>query len=774
MRPFLLSTQKTAKFRSIFKRAPTLESLYTPTNKAASKNLTNPSLPVILSAAMSKLLSKEELVEKIKTALKENSHAPRIRELARRLSIPEGQYSQFRRLVKSLRNTAILEARRGKLFLSERQEAIIGIYTPSRAGFGFVQPEDGSDEIFIARDRAGGLLLPGDKVEVRLLRPAWGEMKREGEVLRVLERQTDQLVGTFHPTNRANYVIPDGLGERWEIYIPKEKTKSAHAGQKVVVKLSPHKPGVWGLEGEIFEVLGDATSSEVVIQGLVFSYRIPVEFPREVQRELTSLPEKVGQEELKGRWDFRKKTTFTIDPIDAKDHDDAVSLEKLPNKNWLLGVHIADVSHYIREGTAIDKEAIKRGNSVYLPGRVIPMLPHALSSNLCSLLPRKDRLAYSCMMELTPEGIVKSYEIGRAVIHSAAKLTYEEVQEVFDGGASRKRLSKFVEPLENMLQLSKILLQNRMKKGSLDFDLPEDEIILDDQGRVIDLKRSVRLDSHRLVEEFMLLANQTVARFSSGFNIPVLYRVHGTPDEEKIEAFFSILAELGHKFSHKGPITPLRLAHVLQVVAGKPEVELINEILLRSLKKAVYQDENIGHFGLAFDRYLHFTSPIRRYPDLLVHRVVNEYQTGRLSHARFEHYRTQARRLGAHCSATERTADELEREAVKVKQLEFMQDKVGEHYSGVVSGVTNFGIFVRLGDMGVEGMIRLRDLTDDYYVLDERGHRLVGRKTKKSIHLGDKIAVWVVRVDREAGRIDLVPGWEMEKTGIKQKKRHRR
>ncbi|MGH8004648.1 MAG: ribonuclease R, partial [Limisphaerales bacterium] len=656
------------------------------------------------------------------------------------------------------------------LFLSERQEALIGTYTPTRAGFGFVQPGDGSDEIFIARDRAGGLLLPGDKVEVRLLRKAWGEMKREGEVIRVIERQANQLVGVFHPTNRASYVIPDGLGERWEIYIPMEKTKNAQAGQKVVAQLLPHKPGVWGLEGEISEVLGEATNSEAIIQGLVFSYRIPVEFPHEVQRELSSLPAKVGPNDLKNRWDFRKKITFTIDPIDAKDHDDAVSLEKLPNKNWLLGVHIADVAHYVREGSAIDREAVKRGNSVYLPGRVIPMLPHALSSNLCSLLPEKVRLSYSCMMELSPEGQVKSYEIGRAAIHSAAKLTYEEVQEVFDGGQARKKLSKFLEPLENMLQLSKILLQNRMKKGSLDFDLPEDEIILDAEGRVIDLKRSVRLDSHRLVEEFMLLANQTVARFASGFNIPVLYRVHGTPDEEKIEAFFSILTELGHKLSHKGPITPLKLAHVLKMVAGKPEEELINEILLRSLKKAVYQDENIGHFGLAFDRYLHFTSPIRRYPDLLVHRVVNEYQTGTLSHQRFEHYKKEARRLGAHCSATERTADELEREAVKVKQLEFMQDKVGEHYAGVVSGVTNFGVFVRLGGMGVEGMIRLRDLTDDYYVLDERGHRLVGRKTKKSIHLGDKISVWVVRVDREAGRIDLIPDWEKEKAEKKHKK----
>ncbi|MCI0331210.1 MAG: ribonuclease R [candidate division Zixibacteria bacterium] len=722
---------------------------------------------------MSKFLTKEELVGKIKTALKDNSHAPRIRELARRLSIPEPQYRQFRQLVKALRNEALIQARRGKLFLSERQETIIGTYTPTRTGFGFVQPEDGSDEIFIARDRAGGLLLPGDKVEVRLLRKAWGEMKSEGEVLRVLERQTDQLVGVFHPTSRASYVIPDGLGERWEIYIPKEKTKEAKAGEKVVVKLLPHKPGVWGLEGEIVEVLGDATNSEAIIQGLVYSYRISVEFPHEVQRELSSLPAKVGPEELKNRWDFRKKTTFTIDPIDAKDHDDAVSLEKLPNKNWLLGVHIADVSHYVREGTAIDKEAVKRGNSVYLPGRVIPMLPHALSSNLCSLLPEKVRLTYSCMMELTPEGVVKSYEVGRSVIHSAAKLAYEEVQEVFDGGKARKKLSKFLEPLENMLQLSKILLQNRMKKGSLDFDLPEDEVILDDQGRVIDLKRSVRLDSHRLVEEFMLLANQTVARFASGFNLPVLYRVHGTPDEEKMEAFFSILTELGHKFSHKGAITPLRLAHVLKIIAGKPEEELIDEILLRSLKKAVYQDENIGHFGLAFDRYLHFTSPIRRYPDLLVHRLLYEYQSGRLSPHRFEHFTSQARRLGAHCSATERTADELEREAVKVKQLEFMQDKVGEHYAGVVSGVTNFGVFVRLGDMGVEGMIRLRDLTDDYYVLDERGHRLVGRKTKKSIHLGDKISVWVVRVDREAGRIDLIPDWEKEKAE-KNQKRHRR
>jgi ribonuclease R len=346
------------------------------------------------------------------------------------------------------------------------------------------------------------------------------------------------------------------------------------------------------------------------------------------------------------------------------------------------------------------------------------------------------------MIELTPEGEVKKYEIGRSVIHSAAKLNYQEVQEAFDGGAARKKLSKFLGPLEEMHQLSKILLANRMKKGSLDFDLPEDEIILDAEGKVVDLKRSVRLDSHRLVEEFMLLANQCTARFTTAYGLPVLYRVHAPPDEEKIEAFFSIVNELGHKFSHKGEVTPLRLSKVLSHIAGKPEEELLNEILLRSLKKAVYQEENIGHFGLAFDRYLHFTSPIRRFPA-----------------ARYQHHRNQAARLGAHTSATERTADELERKAVKVKQLEFMENKVGEHYKGVVSGVTNFGVFVRLGQMGVEGMIRLKDLTDDYYILDERGHRLIGRKTKRKIHLGDPIAVFVMRVDREAGRIDLAPDW---------------
>ncbi len=726
---------------------------------------------------MSTHLTVEEMVKKIKEALAQaGSHPPRVRELARKLSIPETQYHQFRRLLKEMmRNGDLAKGRGGKLALSERQGRITGIFTPARAGFGFVKPEDGSEDIYISRERIAGILLPGDKVEVTLLRKGWKDLKREGEVIRVLERQTNQLVGTFHSihsdasftlrstqaerANRANYVIPDGLGERWEVFIPQEKTHKAQAGQKVLVQLLPQKPGVWGLEGEIAEVLGDAGNSQAIIQGLVYTYRISVDFPHEVEKELTSLPAKVAASEIKKRWDFRKKICFTIDPIDAKDHDDAVTLEKLPDKNWLLGVHIADVSHYVREGSAIDKEAVKRGNSVYLPGRVIPMLPHALSSNLCSLLPEKVRLTYSCMMELSPDGQVKKYEVGRSVIHSAAKLNYEEVQEAFDGGAARKKLSKFLEPLEDMHQLSKILLQNRMKKGSLDFDLPEDEIILDAAGKVVDLKRSVRLDSHRLIEEFMLLANQTVARFTTAYNLPVLYRVHAPPDEEKIEAFFSILNELGYKFSHKGEITPLRLSKVLSHIAGKPEEELINEILLRSLKKAIYQDENIGHFGLAFDRYLHFTSPIRRYPDLLVHRILHEYQSGGLTANRYQTMRKQAVHLGQHCSATERTANELEREAVKVKQLEFMEDKVGEHYKGAVSGVTNFGVFVRLGQMGVEGMIRLRDLTDDYYILDERGHRLIGRKTKRKIHLGDPITVFVVRVDREAGRIELVPDW---------------
>jgi ribonuclease R len=471
------------------------------------------------------------------------------------------------------------------------------------------------------------------------------------------------------------------------------------------------------------------------------------------------------------RLDLRQKLCCTIDPIDAKDHDDAVSLEILPKGNFLLGVHIADVSYYVREDSAIDKEALVRGTSVYLPDRVIPMLPEKLSNQICSLRPNEDRLTYSCILELDPQGRTVKYEIKETIIRSKAKLNYEEVQKYFDTGEISESIRGVESHLTRMLELSKMLFKNREKEGSLDFDLPEAKVVYDKEGHILDIFEVARLESHRLIEEFMLLANQTVALQVSRMSVPFVYRVHDKPDDEKMQQFREMVDRLGYKASLGHPITPKRLQTFLKKIKGTPEEELIDELLLRSLKKAVYQMENIGHFGLAFTHYTHFTSPIRRYPDLIVHRLLKELEQGRYPVKRHKDLVQRLPKICQIASDRERVADEAEREALKVKQVEFLKDKVGEVFPGMVSGVMNFGFFVRLEKSLADGLVRYASM-DDYFYFDERNYQAVGKRSKKKFRLGDKVMVRLVRVDATANQIDfaLVEEGTAEK-GRKEKKR---
>jgi len=689
------------------------------------------------------------------------------------MEIPEEEYGNFRRTIRSmLRDGLLVKIKRGKIGLPDKSNLIVGRLVASKSGYGFVVPEDKSEDVYISKENVGNA-LHGDRVVARVHRTRRGPT-REGSVIKILKRAKQSLVGTYHKAKFANYVEPDDRRVAKDIYIPPADSKGASDGQKVVVSLEDWVDADLEPQGKITEVLGYPDDPGIDMLTLIKEFELPLSFPDDVEKELSDLPERLGKNELERRLDFRHKNCFTIDPVDAKDHDDAVSLEIKPDGNYLLGVHIADVSYYVKKNSALDHEALKRGTSVYLVDRVIPMLPEKLSNNICSLKPNRTRLTYSVILELDSEGKKISYQIKESVIRSKAKLNYDEVQKFFDSGDAGKNIKGLEEDLLKMRDLSRKLLEKRLERGSLDFDLPEVHIVLGKDGKVKDISETVRLESHRLIEEFMLIANCTVAEHVSRLSVPFLYRVHEEPDKEKMEAFADFVSTLGYSFKFSGKIPTKKIQRFLKSVEGKPEEKLINEILLRALKRAGYQPENVGHFGLAFSHYTHFTSPIRRYPDLLVHRLLKEMQNGEYTFERQNQLIRRLPRIGEITSERERLADEAERESIKIKQIEFMQDKLGEEYDGLISGVVPFGFFVRLDNLLAEGLVRVSSLDDDYYLLDERRRRWVGRRTKKIYKLGDKIKVQVVRVDKDRREIDFVLAEMRERIRRREKKRFKR
>jgi len=702
--------------------------------------------------------------EQILEFMSQGAYRPlKLRELARDMKIPDEEYGSFRRMVRSmLRGGVLVKIKRGRLGLPDKLNLVVGNLVSTRDGYGFVVPEVKSEDVYIRAEDVG-TALHGDRVVVRLYGRRSGPT-REGTIIKILKRARTNLVGTYHQRKFLNFVEPDDHRIQRDIYINPIDSKEAQDGQKVLVSLEEWIDPHLGPQGKIVEVLGYPDDPGMDILTLIKDHGLPLSFPEEVEKEIEELPQKIGEKELERRKDFRNKNCFTIDPSDAKDHDDAVSLERKADGNYLLGVHIADVSYYVKENSALDREALKRGNSIYLVDRVIPMLPEKLSNDLCSLKPQRNRLTLSCLLELDPEGELVKYQIVEGVIRSKAKLDYDEVQKLFDSGTSTPRLKGIEDDLLEMKKLSQRLLEKRIAKGSLDFDLPEAKVVLGKDGKVQEIFEVARLESHRLIEEFMLLANQTVARHVSRLGAPFLYRVHEEPDTEKMQAFSDFVATLGYSFKFSGKIRPKKIQRFLKSVEGKPEEELINELLLRSLKKACYQPENIGHFGLAFAHYTHFTSPIRRYPDLLVHRLLKEIEQSEIHRIENGEYKLERQnqllhrlpRIGEITSETERLADEVERESIRIKQIEYMKDKLGEEYEGLISGVVPFGFFVRLDNLLAEGLVRVSSLEDDYYIYDEKRHRWVGRHNKKIFKLGDRVKVLVTRVDKEEKQIDFV------------------
>lgn len=619
---------------------------------------------------------------------------------------------------------------------------------------------EGTDEQVYIPEQFMSTALHGDKVAVALFarpmrrRGRSDQQRLEGEIVEILQRSITTVVGTIEQSRHAYFVVPDDERLTRDIYVSKEDAGAAQPGDKVVVQLLPWDDPAKNPEGIVVEVLGKAGDARVEVTSVARSFGLPLRFPPEVEREAASFPDTIPAGEIAHRLDLRKVLCVTIDPEDAKDFDDAVSFEPLSNGNWRLGVHIADVSYYVKEGSALDKEAYQRGTSVYMVNEVIPMLPERLSNDLCSLRPHEDRLTYSVLMEISPEGKLGDYVIKKSIIHSARRFAYEEVQEILDRGKG-----EFSEMLIALNNLARTLTRKRKKAGSIDFETPEAKFLFDTRGFPSAIIKKVRLDAHRLIEECMLLANKVVAEHVGRVKReeharPFIYRVHDVPDPSRLEDLANFVRHLGYSLDAKHGVSSLQLQRLLDKVKGTDVENVVNEVTLRSMAKAVYSEKNIGHFGLAFKYYTHFTSPIRRYPDLVVHRLLYEYERGITPARRAE----LARRLPEICrqaSERERLAQEAERESVRVMQVEYMKRHVGDEFEGVIAGVTNFGLFVEINDLLVEGLVRMRDLSDDYYLFDEQRYQLKGRSRGKVYRLGDKVRVQVVSVNPERREIDF-------------------
>ena len=690
--------------------------------------------------------------DEVLTFMREHSDRPmKVKELAKAYGLTRARYQEFRTIILELLHSGeLVRLKGGRIGLAAEMNILVGPVSVTRMGVGFV-PDEGESDVMIPASQMH-TALHGDKVMVR--RTGVRGDRPIGSIIRVQERSERNVVGVFHQAGDFSYVTPDSPRCHRDIFIPPRAALESVDGEKVVARLTIWDDPHLNPQGEVIERLGFPGDPGVDMLTVMRSHDLPQEFSDDVLIEAENAAVMPPAAELCGRTDFTKDCIYTIDPADAKDHDDACSVEKL-GTGFRLGVHIADVSHFVQPGTAVDKEAFERGNSVYLPGTVIPMIPEILSNDLCSLKPNRRRLAHSVVIDFDRRGKMLRWEMHDSLVKSRAKLSYEEVQAFFDGKEPSARVQRVAENLKVAQQLAKILSHRRLAQGSLDFDLPEAKIVMDAKGEVLALGSRIRLESHRLVEEFMLAANRAVALEIFRKGEPLLYRVHAKPEMEKLNDFSNMMTRLGLKFPVSPSLKPIHFARFLEKVQGRPDTDFINELMLRSMQKAVYQRENVGHFGLAFTHYAHFTSPIRRYPDLLIHRLLRQLEGGKYPPAFASKVVSVIDNVGQHCSETERNAEKAEREAIRVKQVAYMARHVGDEFQGVISGVTGYGFFVRLEGLGAEGLVRLSSLDNDYYQYEDKRFRLVGKRTGRIYRLGDSVRVGVQKVDKVSNEIDL-------------------
>ncbi|GAB4369481.1 MAG: ribonuclease R [Calditrichia bacterium] len=679
-----------------------------------------------------------------------------MKELSRALNIHKNTYHIFRsELGRLVKQGKIIRLKQRKYTLPSSLQKVRGTIQLTRKGFGFVTDERTGEEIFIPAPYMH-TALDGDLVEVQLFAVSRGKSK-EGQVLDVLERARTNFVGTYHRSEYYGFVVPDNPKVYRDFYIQPKNESNAQNGQKVVVELIKWDSSAMNPEGRIVEILGYPDEPGVDIVSVVKGFNLPLQFPPRVLKEAEKIQFKVTPEILSGRLDLRNEEIFTIDPADAKDFDDAVSLKKLPNGNYQLGVHIADVSFFVREDGLIDQEALKRGTSVYLVDRVVHMLPEHLSSEICSLQAHQPRLTFSCIMEIDQNYEVVKYQLQPSIIESKRRFTYEEVQQIIDDPRSS---DPFAPVLREMRDLSQKLRQKRQALGSIDFEMPEVRFVFDERGKPVEIIPVERLQSHELIEEFMLLANKTVALHidrikGRGKPRPFIYRVHERPDAEKIEKFERFLNALGFSVRIPRNVTPRQFQAIMNQVSGTKDDILIKEVALRTMMKANYSIKNIGHFGLAFTHYTHFTSPIRRYPDLTVHRLLKKYQQQQPLD-QIKGLKKKLKNISEISSRQERVAIDAERESVKIKQVEWIADHVGETFSGLISGVVAHGLFVEIIPQLIEGFIKIEDLADDYYLFDEKRYSLIGKESGRVFRLGDEINIRVKAVNREMNQVDFI------------------
>ena len=701
----------------------------------------------------------KEKEKKILEFMKDEAYVPmKAKEIAMLMRVPKNEYNEFLEMMGNLELELKVQKNRKNRYRISEKTYYEGYYRKHQKGYGFVKIEEQEEEIYIAKENSLNA-LNGDRVLIEITEESNKVKKAEGKVIKILKHEKDTVVGIFQNNKTFGFVIPDDKNFGTDIYIAKKNFGKARSNHKVLVQITKYPQKGKNAEGKVVEVLGNVNEAGVDMLSLIKEHKLPARFPKTVVEEAKRCGNKVDKKDIPNRVDLREKIIFTIDGEDAKDLDDAVRVEKLENGNYRLDVHIADVSYYVKEDSLLDKEALVRGTSIYMLGRVIPMLPRELSNGICSLNAGEDRFTLSCSMEIDPKGKVVSSEIYKGIINVTERMNYSDVQKIIDGSDKKvlEKYKQYIQEFKNMEELAIILKNRRLENGYLNLDIPESKIDLDIDGHVTNISKYETTFAHEIIEQFMLTANETVAEKFFWLDAPFIYRVHEEPDLEKIRELNKFLFNFGLKIkANQDNIYPKEFAKVLDDIKGKEEEKVISNLVLRTLKVARYEAENKGHFGIASKYYCHFTSPIRRYPDLFIHRIISNYleENYDVDQKFIDKYKQEAEDRAKQSSEREKIATQVEREAEDIKKAEYMESRIGEEYEGIVSSITSFGMFVEL-ESTVEGLIRFDKMGDEYYIYDEDRKRLIGEKTNKVYKIGDKVKIRVIAANKLLRQIDL-------------------
>ena len=701
----------------------------------------------------------EEQAKKILDLMSDDDYVPmKAKEIAMIMRVPKNEYHQFLEVIGKLELELKIEKNRKNRYKLSDKTYYEGYYRKNQKGFGFVRIEDREDEIYISKENSLNA-LNGDHVLIEIIDEENKIKSAEGKVVRILKHEKDTFVGTFQYNKNFGFVIPDDKNFGTDIFISKKNFGKARNNHKVLVKIIKYPERGKKAEGKIIEVLGNVNEAGVDMLSIIKEHNLPARFPEKVVEEDKKFVYKVSEKDIENRRYFINKNIFTIDGEDAKDLDDAVRVEKLENGNYKLEVHIADVSNYVKENSLLDSEALIRGTSIYMLGRVIPMLPRELSNGICSLNQGEDRLTLSCIMEIDKNGNVISSDVCKGVICVTKRMSYKDVQKILDGNDKEilEKYKPYIEDFKLMEELAHILKQRRLENGYLNLDLPETKIELDIDGKVVNIGKYETTFANEIIEHFMLTANETIAEKFYWLQAPFIYRVHEEPDLEKVKELNKFLFNYGLKIkASKDNIYPKEFAKILDEIKGKEEERVISTLILRTLKLAKYDYENKGHFGIASKFYCHFTSPIRRYPDLFIHRVISKYLENNyvLDDEEYNLLEKQAEDRSVKSSEREKVATEVEREALKMKMAEYMEERIGEEYDAIISSITSFGVFAELENT-IEGLIRFENLGDEYFIYDEERKIIIGEITNKIYKIGDKIRIRVIRASKELKEIDF-------------------